>query len=171
MRTISKAVRILVVLGLGASVAYGKGGPAPPDSQNSIVIVFKDGRKQSFPVADIARIEFKAQVVSTSAEQTNEGATVGRNHFLGKWKVGTGSGGTFYITLDPDGQAKKSIGSSHGTWAFVDGEARISWDDGWHDIIRKVGSKHEKFAYAPGKSYSDEPSNVADARNTHPQPI
>ena len=76
-----------------------------------------------------------------------------------------------YITLDENGEATKSIGAAHGLWTYVDGEARIAWDDGWHDAIRKVGTKHEKFAYAPGKSFSDEPSNVTDARNPNPQPI
>ena len=55
--------------------------------------------------------------------------------------------GHFFITLDDDGTARKTLGASHGTWTLVDGEARISWDDGWHDVIRKVGGKHEKVAY------------------------
>jgi hypothetical protein len=53
----------------------------------------------------------------------------------------------------------------------VDGEARIAWDDGWHDAIRKVGTKHEKVAFEPGKTFSDEPSNITDAVNTSPEPI
>jgi hypothetical protein len=53
----------------------------------------------------------------------------------------------------------------------VNGEAEISWDDGWHDAIRKVGTKHEKFAFEPGKSFSDSPSNVTNATNTQPNPI
>ena len=47
----------------------------------------------------------------------------------------------------------------------------LAWDDGWHDAIRKVGSRHEKRAYEPGKSFDDPPSNVTDARNTQPKPI
>lgn len=48
----------------------------------------------------------------------------------------------------------------------MDGEAHISWDDGWHDVIRKVGGgKHEKLAFEPGKSFSDEPSNVDYAKS------
>ena len=26
----------------------------------------------------------------------------------------------------------------HGKWVYVDGEARVTWDDGWQDVIRKV---------------------------------
>ena len=91
-----------------------------------------------------------------------------KRHFVGKWLVGQGNGDSFYISLEENGEAAKSIGAAHGTWVYVDGEARITWDDGWHDAIRKVGSKHEKFAYAPGKSFSDNPTNVTEARNTSP---
>jgi len=129
----------------------------------AIVVIFRDGRQQSFPMAEIASIDFKASAARSAA--------LGRNHFIGKWRVGDGSGQTFYITLDPDGSARKSIGASHGTWTVVDEEARISWDDGWHDAIRKVGTKHEKFAYGAGKSFSDEPDNVTDARNIQAKPI
>src|SRR5580704_14507875 len=98
--------------------------------------------------------------------------TPGRAHFIGKWEVGEGNNsGTFFITLDADGEARKTLGSSHGTWTLVDGEARISWEDGWHDVIRKVGTRHEKLAYEPGRSFGDSPSNVTAARNTEPRPI
>ena len=73
--------------------------------------------------------------------------------------------------LEANGDAKKTLGSSHGTWTLVDGQARISWDDGWHDVIRKVGGKHEKLAYEPGKSFDDPPTNVTAARNTEQKPI
>jgi hypothetical protein len=51
------------------------------------------------------------------------------------------------------------------------GEARISWDDGWHDVIRKAGSKHEKVAFAPGKNFDAEPDNITDAQNTNSEPL
>ena len=95
----------------------------------------------------------------------------GRNHFVGKWQVGEGNGSTFYITLERDGKARKSLGPPHGTWTVVDGEARISWDDGWHDVIRKVGATHEKRAYEPGRSFDDSPSNLTAAKNLEARPI
>lgn len=128
-------------------------------------VIFKDGHQHSLPAGEISRIEFN----SSSQEPS-----FGRKHFVGKWDVGVGGGvgsGRFFITLDDNGQAHKTIGSVHGTWVFVNGEARISWDDGWHDIIRRVGEKYEKVAFEPGKTFSDTPSNVASARNTNPQPI
>lgn len=128
--------------------------------QNSLVIVFKDGHQQTFSMAEIARIEFKTpeNVVS-----------VGRGNFLGKWRVGDGMGGHFYITLDQSGEAKKTMGTAHGTWMVVGNEARINWDDGWHDVIRKIGKMYEKAAFAPEKSFADSPSNVTDAQNLEPQ--
>ena len=162
---------------------------ASADDHGSVVIVFKDGHRQAFAAAEIARIDFKApsvivfkdghkQTVATAdiariEFETSDGSAMipGRAHFIGKWEVGEGNGHNFFITLEDNGDATKSIGAGHGTWTVVDGEARITWDDGWRDAIRKVGSKHEKFAYEPGKSFSDEPSNVTAARNTQPKPI
>ena len=136
---------------------------APPTGGNSIIIVFKDGRQQTYSMADIERIEFKVP--------TSTAAVAGANSFAGKWRMGDGNGGSFYVTLDRDGTASKSIGAAHGTWTIVDNEARISWDDGWHDAIRKNGSKYEKRAFEAGKSFTDTPSNVTEARRTETQPI
>lgn len=161
----------------------------PAGEHESITIIFNDGHRQSISLDDITRIEFKSApvVVFKDGRQQNlrfadveriefssfsKDSPLRRNHFVGKWEVGiTAGGGNFFITLDPDGEAHKSLGESHGTWTVVDGEARISWDDGWHDAIRKVGSKHEKRAYAPGKTFSDKPSNVTNAKNTTAEPI
>ena len=131
------------------------------DFKAPAVIVYKDGHREKIS-ADIERIEF--------GEPDNP-MLPGRGHFIGKWEVGDGSNNTFYITLEADGNAKKTHGEEHGTWTLVDGEAHISWDDGWHDAIRKVGSKFEKVAHEPGKSFDDTPSNVTAARNTDPKPI
>ena len=176
----------ILLLPMGAAVAAPSATPA--DTRDSVVIVFKDGHRQSLAAVEIARIEVKApaaivykdghrEKISGEIDRVEFGEsevamTPGRNHFVGKWEVGEGSGGGhFFITLDADGSARKSLGSPHGTWTVVDGEAHISWDDGWHDAIRKVGGKHEKVAHEPGTSFEDAPSNVTSARNTEPRPI
>lgn len=188
MRTIAKAVLVGILLFVSAIASSGQ-SPTVKDMRGSLVVVFKDGHRQSFQVADITRIEFKATdiVVFRDGHQqsfpltgvqsfefdtaTAKAFPLGRNHFVGKWRVGEGNGEDFFITLEPDGEARKSIGASHGTWTVVEGEARIAWDDGWHDAIRKVGTKHEKVAFEPGKSFSDEPTNVTEATNLNAQPI
>jgi hypothetical protein len=197
MRNTVKAVGILAILMLAAASGITKVGTAPADDRRSddhtsdghgsIVIVFKDGHRQDVKVGGIARMEFTTPVliVFKDGHQQNVPAeeiariefepagasAASRAHFVGKWEVGDGNGSNFYITLEASGDARKSIGASRGTWTVVDGEARISWDDGWHDAIRKVGPKHEKVAFAPGKSFADAPSNITAARNTQPKPI
>jgi hypothetical protein len=163
MRNSAVILCILGVCGPLALAARAQAAAPPPESQNSITIVFKDGRQRSFPLADIARIDFSSPATTAS--------TSGRNRFLGKWRVGDGAGGHFYITLTADGQAKKTIGAGHGTWTVINGEARISWDDGWHDAIRKAGDGFEKAAFEPGKSFTEDPSNVTDAKNAEAKPI
>jgi hypothetical protein len=184
-----RTINALCVLGmLTLAAAFGMARTASPSADNpaSIVVIFQDGHRQSIAMTDIARIDFKTPVIIVfkDGRQQNIPATdvariefepatspAARNRFVGKWQVGEGNGSNFYITLEADGQARKSIGESHGTWTVVAGEARISWDDGWHDAICKVGASHEKRAYEPGKSFSDAPSNVTAARNTEPKPI
>lgn len=137
----------------------------------NIVIVFKDGHQQSFPLSSILRIDFKDVTGTQSSSGATPARVPGRKRFLGKWQVGEGNGDHFYIELDDNGEAKKSIGAGHGTWVYVNGEARISWDDGWRDVIRKSGIHYQKYAYEPGKSLSDTPSNVTEAMNPNPKPI
>jgi hypothetical protein len=160
-------MRVVCILGIAVLPVFG----APKEnsaakSGDTIVIVFKDGHQQSFSMADIARIEFNtpSSVASTS---------VGINRFLGRWTVGEGGGTNenFTITLERGGIAHKSIGSTRGTWVVVDGEAHISWGDGWHDVIRRVGDKYEKVAHAPGTSISDPSDNITDARRDDQEPL
>jgi hypothetical protein len=103
------------------------------------------------------------------AGQTSKTSSTSAATFVGKWEVGLGVGGqTFTITLDKGGKATKSHGSPNGTWTVFGDEARITWSDGWHDVIRRAGNKWEKAAYAPGKSFSDLPDNIAGATRTEP---
>jgi hypothetical protein len=179
-------VRLPVILLLALAGAFAN--PAAAEDRNSVVLVFKDGRRQNVALAEIVWIEFTPPSVVVNKdghpekvpgdiariEFENPAVTAtmpGRGHFVGKWEVGDGNGSRFFITLDSDGDARKTLGSPHGTWTLVDGEARITWDDGWHDAIRKVGSRHEKVAHEPGTSFDDTPSNVTVARNTQPKPI
>ncbi len=103
------------------------------------------------------------------AAQSGKSSTTSAATFTGEWKVGLGVGGeTFLITLEKDGKATKTHGSPNGTWTVFGDEARITWDDGWHDVIRKAGNHYEKVAYAPRKSFSDQPDNIAAATRTEP---
>ncbi len=146
------------LLTLVISGALASPVPEPADEHNTVVITYKDGHHQSLAIAQISRIDMKspAAIVYKDGHREKLAAEIeridfddssvssrfpSRNHFIGKWEVGEGNGSHFFITLEANGNAKKTIGEEHGTWTWVDGEARIAWDDGWHDAIRKVDGK------------------------------
>ena len=159
------AVLLLAAATLVAQTHTGKNAPG------QIVIVFKDGHRQTFNLSDVARLEFSGSggIPIGDVAPLPPGVPP-RGHFLGKWEVGDGSGGTFYITLDDNGSAWRSLHRVHGHWAYVNGEAHVTWDDGAMDAIRRINGKDQKFAYHSGKTFTDEPDNVTDAHNTSPRP-
>lgn len=165
MRRIITAALFTTVLFAGLPGALAQTSGAKSDS---LVIVFKDGHRQSVPLANIERLEFPAAVpaglISTPGPS--------RAHLLGKWEVGDGQGSNFFITLNDDGTALRTMGMQHekGSWVYTHGEAQITWDDGPQDAIRKVGSWYKKYAYAQGKTFADEPDNVTNARNITQNP-
>jgi hypothetical protein len=163
MRKTVTASALAAVLLFTAPIAFAA---SSSKTSGSIVIVFKDGHRQAFNLADIERVEFP-----TPDQPPASSSVPSRGHFLGKWEAGDGTGNNFYITLEEDGNALRSIGNVHGTWTYVNGEADVRWDDGYQDAIRKVGSHYQKFAYGSGKSFTDAPDNVTNARNTTPKPI
>lgn len=186
MRNLIRFIAVPAILFTVAVAPYSTASPV--DERDPVVIVYKDGHRQTLSAGQISRIDLKPaptilykdghreklRAEIDHFEFTESSASVavpGRAHYIGKWEVGEGNGSHFLITLEADGNARKSIGATHGTWTVVDGEARVTWDDGWRDVIRKRGSKHEKVAFEPGKSFDDQPSNVTDARNTQPKPI
>ena len=101
--------------------------------------------------------------------QSGKSSSTTAANFVGEWKVGLGAGNqTFVITLEKGGKATKTHGSPDGTWVVFGDEARITWNDGWHDVIRRAGNHWEKAAYGPGKTFSDQPDNIAGATRTEP---
>ena len=169
-KTIS-SVALVGLLLLTIAGHHATAAPVSKEDGGTVIITFKDGHQQSIPVSAIAAMEFKSSSGVATPIAIPAPLVPGKRHFVGKWLVGEGNGDSFYITLEENGEASKSHGSPHGTWTYVDGEARVSWDDGWHDALRKVGSKYQKYAYGPGKSFTNTPDNVTEARNTTPKPI
>ena|SRR3974390_296024 len=112
---------------------------------------------------------FSVLAVCVVAGQTSKPSSTSAATFIGEWKVGLGvAGQTFTITLEKGGKATKTHGSPNGRWTVFGDEARITWDDGWHDVIRRAGNKWEKAAFGPGKSFSDPPDNITSATRTEP---
>jgi hypothetical protein len=164
-------IGLAVLLSIGVANGFAKSPGVTKSNSGTIVIVFKDGHRQSFNLADIDKVEFPAAEVIGSSSPVVSGGQPSRFHYLGKWEVGDGGGNNFYITLRDDGSAARSLGDERGKWVYMDGQALVTWNDGAQDAIRKVGSKYMKFAYGSGKSFTDTPDNVAPARNTTPRPI
>jgi hypothetical protein len=141
--------------------------PAPAQSgSDTVVIVFKDGHRQTVKLADIERMEFSGPVPSGLLSYPGPS----RARYLGKWEVGQGNGENFTITLHDDGTADRSLGDEHGNWKYVDGEAQIRWNDGSNDCIRKVGAWYKKFWYKGDEAFSGTPENVTNARNVTENP-
>jgi hypothetical protein len=169
MRNFVCVAGLAALMCLAVPSGFAGAPPASKSGSGAIVIVFKDGHRQTFNLSDISRIEFpqSADAVASSAPS---GATYPR-HFIGKWECGDGSGNNFFISLYDNGDAKRSLGNVKGKWAYVNGEAEITWDDGVHDAIRKVGAGYQKRAFGTNKSFTDNPDNTANAVNTTPHPI
>lgn len=167
MRRFAVAAGLAALLLSALPNAFAKAPSDAKGASGSIILVFKDGHRQSFNLADISRVEFSA----TSQAAGTFASGPARGQFFGKWAVGDGQGNTFLITLDESGDAMRSLGNIHGRWVWVNGEARITWDDGAQDALRKAGSKFQKYAYGAGKSFTDTPDNVTSAQNTTPKPI
>jgi hypothetical protein len=163
MKSFVRLIRFAALFCLIGSLGQVAAHAASKDTSGAIVIVFKDGHRQSFSLSDIARVEFAGVASSASADSYRAPS---RGRFIGKWECGDGSGNNFYITLNENGTAYRSIGEVNGRWEYVDGEARVTWEDGRQDAIRKSGAQYFKFAYGAGKSFTDDPDNVAHARNT-----
>jgi hypothetical protein len=163
MSTLLNSLSALVIVIAAPFAARAQKTQPSPDGPTSLVITFKDGHQQTFLMSDVARVEYVG----------SSDAILGQDYFVGKWEVGDGNSGTFLITLESNGEAIKTLGASHGIWTIEGNEARISWDDGWHDAIRKVGTgdstRNEKFAYEPGTTFSDKPNNVAAAKKLDPK--
>lgn len=135
-------------------------------SSDTLVIVFRDGHRQSLKLADVERLEFSGPVPSGLLSYPGPS----RAHFLGKWEVGEGNGENFTITLRDDGTALRSLRETRGRWQYVNGEAQIRWNDGSNDCIRKVGAWYKKFWYDSDQAFSGTPHNVTDARNLTENP-
>lgn len=164
MRTLSGT--IFAALFLVATLPAARAQSAPP---GSVVIVFRDGHRQTLNLSDIQRLEFSGPVPAGLLSVPGPS----RAHFLGKWEVGEGNGDNFNITLREDGTAVRVMNGmerEHGTWKYVNGEAQITWNDGWHDALRKDGDWFHKYAYSAGKTFHDQPDNVTDARNLTQNP-
>jgi len=104
MRGLNKftGVSAFLLILLACSAAFAKSLPSSGDDRDTVVLVFKDGHRQSLAMAEVARIDFKSpasivykdghrEKVSAEIDRIEFGPpevamTPGRGHFVGKWK-------------------------------------------------------------------------------------
>ncbi len=99
---------------------------------------------------------------NTNAKPANSDANAAdANEFVGKWKIVNDKGVVgAYFTLDKAFTAKKShVPSATAKWEVVGSDARITWSDGWKDVLRPQNGRVAKIAFGPGKSWGDKPDN------------
>jgi len=169
--SVSALTAVLLVAALVDFAPTAKAAPPAKTAPGTLVIVFKDGHRQTFNLSDIDRVEYPAGTMKAEDLGGPNPQAPPRGRYIGKWEVGDGAGNMFTITLNENGSAFRSLGDVRGHWVYSNGDALITWDDGAQDAIRKVGSRYQKSAYAAGKSFTDNPDNVTGARNTNPRPI
>src|ERR1035438_4689963 len=122
MRKFVSVAGLATLLCLALPNGFGATPPAPKAGSATIVIVFKDGHRQTFNLSDISRIEFPAAPAAAETASPNL-SQPSRGRYIGKWEVGDGTGNNFFITLEETGDAMRSLGNEHGKWAYVNGEA------------------------------------------------
>jgi hypothetical protein len=85
-------------------------------------------------------------------------------HFVGKWRLVDDKGKTSaYFTLTRTGAMKSNAPNVAATWEVVGDEARITWGDGWKDVLRFEKGGVVKLAFGPGASWDDAPANTQKA--------
>lgn len=73
----------------------------------------------------------------------------------------------FICFLLPEGKATEQVGEyrGKGTWRVVDGEAVISWESGWTNVLRPAGKGgFELLTWREGRATREPPDDVQPAR-------
>jgi hypothetical protein len=108
--------------------------------------------------------EGEAVLKSLEEIKKNIGATSGAaiDQFVGRWRIVASNGAVAcYFTLTDKLEARKShTPETTGKWEVVGNEARITWSDGWRDILRPQKGSVLKIAFSPGTSWDDPPANT-----------
>ena len=111
MKTFARLTGLAIFLCLTGSLIPVAAHAASKDTSGAIVIVFKDGHRQTFNLSDIDHVEF-AGGASSHPLPADSYRVPSRGRFFGKWECGDGRGNNFYITLNEDGTAYRSIGET-----------------------------------------------------------
>ena len=102
--------------------------------------------------------QLKLGPLGAAAAQTSAGTAARDNGgvFVGQWDCGN-----VVITLTEDFTARKNKPNPLGKWECVNGEARIAWNDGVRNVLRRDGEGFRKLTWPPGVSLDSPPSNIS----------
>jgi hypothetical protein len=130
-----------------------------------------EARQAAASVAELQSAVRKAEQSSVIGEspvteelpQNSDEASV--SQFVGRWRIGDEKGQTAsFFTLTKSFDAKKSYAPTvTAKWEIVGNEARITWSDGWRDILRPQKGSVLKIAFQPGTSWDEKPANTQRA--------
>ena len=100
--------------------------------------------------------------------RNGKGPFQGRRFFLCRWHMERSAKGTpFFVKLGDDGGAKRISESNtveeSGTWEYVNGEAVITWKDGWTAVLRQTPDGVKRLAYRTTDFNPPRPVEVAKA--------
>jgi len=121
-----------------------------------------------------ARTQVRTGVLSTDGDTINGRAVfedgindfvwrrrADAKEFVGRWRI-EATEGVFFMTLGSSFDAKKTNDpNSIGKWEIVGKEARVTWSEGWRNILRP--QKDISIAFKPGTSWDDPPTSTVPA--------
>ena len=139
----------------------------PPEStlEDDVAPPLRANRINRNTVGDLAIEEPTAPLktyIATASEAVSP--MLFRNEFLGFWEITDTRRDTFFLYLKRGGKAsiasrdrKRAPESEDGYWSLAADEARISWDSGLKDLIRKHADGYLYLAFDDEGTFRDQP--------------
>ncbi|MEO6052563.1 MAG: hypothetical protein ABIP97_00980 [Chthoniobacterales bacterium] len=85
--------------------------------------------------------------------------------YSGVWRLNKEPDGSFlYVSLQSDGDAESTNpANGPGKWQLTAEGARITWKDGWTELITKQGEQFVRMAWAPKVATTEPPMDSTEA--------
>jgi hypothetical protein len=105
------------------------------------------------------------EATAPEQSQTSGNRAMPASRFVGRWRLVNDKGvAAAYFTLTPSRRAKKDhVPDATATWEIVGNDGRITWSDGWRDVLRAQEDETIVITFRPGTSWDDPPHNTLRA--------
>jgi hypothetical protein len=109
--------------------------------------------------------EGKVEQISTEPAEEQPAKTLDAKQFVGRWRIigDAGRVASVFTLTDSFTATKSHDRRATGKWEVVGNEARITWSDGWKDILRVEKDGVTKIAFGPKATWTDTPTNTQQA--------